>query len=71
MPFWVSCYLFCQHPIKTMDASFHSPQVDIRLRIGRSLLVTGVLTKPSPVLVNNSHHSTAEWYVCPLENLGV
>lgn len=27
MPSWVSCYLFCQHPIKTMGASFYSPQV--------------------------------------------
>lgn len=71
MPSWVSCYLFCQHPIKTMGASFHSPQVGTCLTTGRALLVTGVLTKPSSVLMNTSHHRTAGWYTCPLENLGV
>lgn len=71
MPSWVSSYLFYQHPIKIMGASFHCPQVGTRLTTGRSLLVTGVLTKPSSILMNTSHHSTAEWYVCPLENLGV
>lgn len=38
MSSWISHYLFSQYPIKTMDASFHQPQVGMELTRGRSFL---------------------------------